>query len=180
MKIFITGDPGAGKTTMAKALGEKLNVPVFSIDEFMFISPTSLQPYDYFRKNVEQIIDANSRYIIEGIDLGDSLELFNKITGNADLVINFDVPTNLVMTGWFNRFYEHKEKGIPYNGFDTGGNYSDYVSLFKYWLEFYGDYLKTKEIRLKALTNNPKVLTIRNHSEVGETIKNLVSGKISF
>ncbi|MFW5904155.1 MAG: AAA family ATPase [Candidatus Saliniplasma sp.] len=34
MKIAIIGSPGSGKSTFAKKLGKKLNIPVYHLDSY--------------------------------------------------------------------------------------------------------------------------------------------------
>ncbi len=83
MRIFITGNAGAGKTTLAKALGSQLSVPVVHLDQIIW------QPYwqktsDHDRSEAIEQITQSDNWIIEGVS--------EVVRTKADLTIFLDVP----------------------------------------------------------------------------------------
>lgn len=65
-RIIIVGPSGAGKSTLARNLGEKLDLPVFHLDQ-LFFKPEWVpkEPGD-FLKEIDEILDKNEQWIIEG------------------------------------------------------------------------------------------------------------------
>ncbi len=83
MRIFITGNAGAGKTTLAKALGAQLSVPAVHLDQIIW------QPYwqktsDHARSEAIEQITQSDKWIIEAVS--------EVVRTKADLTIFLDVP----------------------------------------------------------------------------------------
>ena len=83
MKIHITGNAGAGKTTLAKELGAKMDLPVFHLDQVVW-KPYWEKTDSETRKRLEEELLCNPNWIIEGVS--------SNISYQADLVIFLDVP----------------------------------------------------------------------------------------
>lgn len=67
-KICIIGPSSVGKSTLAKALAEKLQVNLCHLDQIAHVPGTNWQPRDeeLFRKDHDRFIAENSEWIIEG------------------------------------------------------------------------------------------------------------------
>ncbi len=71
-KIYITGGPGSGKTTYARKLAQRLNIPCFDLDEVKWINAGPKGAYNQKRDKQEraQIINRileNKDWICEGV-----------------------------------------------------------------------------------------------------------------
>lgn len=67
MKIGITGVPGSGKTTLAKALANKLNYEYIDIKEVVFKNNLGKEvDIKKLEKILKKLLDKKDNYIIEG------------------------------------------------------------------------------------------------------------------
>lgn len=72
-KIHIIGSVGSGKTTLAKKLSEKLNIPFYELDNVMWKRKKSgdVRRTDEERKEYLNSIIHYETWIIEGVHNGD-------------------------------------------------------------------------------------------------------------
>jgi adenylate kinase family enzyme len=82
VKIFITGNAGSGKTTLAHRLGSDLKVPVHSLDEVVWRPGWRKTPADERDLAIARLV-ANPRWVIEGVSPA--------VLACADMVIFLDV-----------------------------------------------------------------------------------------
>jgi adenylate kinase family enzyme len=73
MKIILLGNAGAGKTTMARQLIGDRNIPRLSLDEIAWEQGVQRKPLEASLRELQQFIDTNDRWIIEGC-YGDLVE----------------------------------------------------------------------------------------------------------
>jgi len=69
MKIFITGNSGCGKTTSANKIAEKYNIPVCSLDDFVWqdnVVPSVKREYSERKKLLDEFLK-NESWVIEGM-----------------------------------------------------------------------------------------------------------------
>lgn len=83
MRIFITGNAGAGKTTLAKDLAAQLSVPAFHLDQIVWQPHWQKAPEHERAEALEQITQTEN-WIIEGVS--------EVVRLQADLTIFLDVP----------------------------------------------------------------------------------------
>lgn len=65
MRIFIFGPPGAGKSTLAFELGNKMGLPVFHIDHYFFKAPNIHVAVEEAMAELKSTIPSNN-WIVEG------------------------------------------------------------------------------------------------------------------
>jgi adenylate kinase family enzyme len=65
MKILLFGPSGGGKTTWAKHLSQKFDLPLFHIDRYFFNPDWTKRPFEDFMANVDVHIEL-PRWIIDG------------------------------------------------------------------------------------------------------------------
>lgn len=65
MKIFIFGPPGSGKSSLALAIGEQLNLPVYHLDHYFFKGPDIHLPADEAMQALQAAIPEEN-WIVEG------------------------------------------------------------------------------------------------------------------
>jgi adenylate kinase family enzyme len=81
-KISIFGMPGSGKTTLAKELGVKLNLPVFHLDKLLWNKGWVLRSKQDFLDDHQKILQLN-KWIVEGA----SISTLNTRYPSSNLVI---------------------------------------------------------------------------------------------
>ncbi len=86
MRINVTGNAGSGKTTVAKLLGARLGLPVFSLDSIVWLPGWTKRPSES-RRFAEQQLVSGSEWVIDGVS--------SFVREHADLVLFLDVPTAL-------------------------------------------------------------------------------------
>lgn len=83
MRIHITGNAGSGKTTLARELGEILNIRVFGLDKIVWKEGWAETPKEE-RALIEEQLTSKQDWIIEGVS--------SKAREKSDFVIFLDVP----------------------------------------------------------------------------------------
>ena len=64
-KILVIGSCGAGKSTLAKELSKKLNLPLIVLDQLYWNKNWERTPRDVWRKKVEELVKGDS-WVIDG------------------------------------------------------------------------------------------------------------------
>jgi len=165
IKIFITGDPGAGKSTFARAIQEKINIPVYHTDLYMLKDAGSYNSYDFFKNSISNILESSDCFIIDGCSFGDDFELFKKIASESDIILNFDSYPQIAVNSFFKRMEDFKKGGV-HIGMNIGDDYCS-PRQFKFFLEYYAKFLGEKEQRKDFLEEiQHKVVTLRNFEDV--------------
>lgn len=82
MKIHITGNAGAGKTTFAHKLGQDLGLPVFGLDKIVWQAGWVKSPLEVKTIKIHKLISQNA-WVIEGVS--------DAVRDAADIVIFLDV-----------------------------------------------------------------------------------------
>ena len=80
-RIHITGNAGAGKTTMSKQLGDETGLPVYGLDSIVWEARWKKRPKDE-RYALEDELISQTNWIIEGVS--------DRVRRAADLVIFLD------------------------------------------------------------------------------------------
>lgn len=95
-KIYITGGPGSGKTTYAKKLAKKMNLPCFDLDDIKWINRTEninkSRPKEERKFLLNKILQENDHWICEGVYFQDWII---PIIEHADKVIILQTPRYL-------------------------------------------------------------------------------------
>ncbi|MEM7080037.1 MAG: hypothetical protein AAF513_15555 [Pseudomonadota bacterium] len=103
MRIHVTGNAGAGKTTLARTIANHLDLPLHHLDTFVWESGWR-KPDPQTRSRAIETLTQGPRWIIDGVS--------PQVRERADLVIVLDTPTRIclyrvvkraLMLGWRTR-----------------------------------------------------------------------------
>ena len=109
MKISIIGYSGAGKSTTARKLGEKLGIPVLHLDTVYHMPGWQVRPNEDSIAIVSKFMEENDSWIIDG-NYSRTLEARLK---SCDTVFMLDFPTDVCMQGVVERIGK-KRKDMPW------------------------------------------------------------------
>ena len=87
-KVYVTGGPGGGKTTLSRDLAAALGTPLCELDAMMLDGEARGVPYDVLiREVVHRVLELDA-WVAEGAYLG----WVDLLLRQADLVVWLDVP----------------------------------------------------------------------------------------
>ena len=104
MKIHVTGNAGAGKTTLANTIGQALNLPVYGLDQVVWQPSWQKTPPEE-RDRLEQALIEKPNWVIEGVS--------HQIRHAADLTLFLDVPRLRCLRRALIRSLPHLFSGRP-------------------------------------------------------------------
>ena len=93
-KIIVIGCPGSGKTTFARRLAEKTDIPIFHLDAVWHKPDKTHIPREEFDLRLGEIL-ALDRWIIDG----NYQRTIERRLAACDTVVLFDLPTELAIEG---------------------------------------------------------------------------------
>jgi adenylate kinase family enzyme len=184
-KIFMTGDPGVRKSTTARALSEKLEIPVFHADNYRTEGSCKFTPYERFKKIIEKIMAENPSYIIDICSAGDDMKFIEKLVTTSDIVIDFQFPTAVALKNWAERT-ESFTKGATHLGSTHAGiDVSKYGTPqdFIFFLEYYAGFIAEREKRKPIFDeHSSKVIKLYSFEDVEKLLAqcNSIEDLISF
>jgi adenylate kinase family enzyme len=88
-RVFVTGNAGAGKSTVARSLGKSLGFPVYSLDEIVWQPGWQKTPAAKRAKQINELIGSSNQWVIEGVS--------NAVLEASDTVIFLDAPRHVCL-----------------------------------------------------------------------------------
>jgi adenylate kinase family enzyme len=107
-RVLVVGAPGAGKSTVAAAIGRHAALPVVHLDQHYFRPGWVEPPQDEWRRTVEGLAGGR-KWVIDG-NYGSTLDL---TFGRADTVVWLDLPTWLCLWRISRRVLRHRGEVRP-------------------------------------------------------------------
>ncbi|WP_104400569.1 topology modulation protein [Vibrio penaeicida] len=104
MRINITGNAGSGKTTLAKSLGEALDLPVASLDGVVWKEGWVTASKEERTRGEQGLIEPKS-WIVEGVS--------KSVRENADFIVFLDIPRHICLLRCLKRNLPYLFKSRP-------------------------------------------------------------------
>jgi len=163
MRIYITGPAWAGKSTLARALGDYYKIPVFHLDELLY--DAGFIENDRYRTLRTEII-AQDEWIIEGA----SVSILKSMQDRVDKIItlNYSPIGNIVRI--FSRFFEGLfwKKRIGWNGEKNSNKFS--WKLLVKSLNWRARQLPRIRLNIKKCSLERKTIEMRSIKNVFENV----------
>ena len=107
-RVLVIGPCGAGKSTLAVQLGQKLNLPVFHMDQLNWRPGWVESSKDEIREKLEGIVGTD-RWLIDGNYGGTLAERLER----ADTVVYLDYPIHLCLWRILRRIWTYRGRTRP-------------------------------------------------------------------
>ena len=114
MKIFIIGNGGTGKSTLAHKMGAELGIEVTHVDLIMWNKNWDRMPEKEFTKRLTKII-ARKEWIIEGWGYNSSIA---QRIEKADVIIYLQFPLEFCLKSVLERNKKYNNKKNPFDPFE--------------------------------------------------------------
>jgi len=154
-RVLVIGCGGAGKTRLARRLGEFLGLPVHHLDRLFWKPGWEPSTDEEIRRAIEQIFETD-RWIMDGNYSG-TMEMR---MARADTIIFLDLPTLACLCGVIARYLTYRDRTRPDM---TEGNIERLGFDFLAWILTY------------RRRRRPKVLSLLNRHSHDRTIITLQS-----
>lgn len=165
-KIILIGSGGAGKSTLARRLGETLGIEVFHLDKLYWLPDWTQPSKDEWRKKVEQLLEKDE-WVIDG-NFNSTMELRMKA---SDTVIYLNFARTICVYRAFKRALKYYHKTRP----DMGEGCREKLDFeFLRWVWTFPKTDKPKiEERLERLGKEKTLFRLRSRREVEDFLMSL-------
>lgn len=165
-KILIIGSGGAGKSTLARRLGEMTGIEVIHLDKLHWKPNWTGTPKDEWRKTVERELKKDS-WVMDG-NFGGTMELR---LAACDTVIYLDFPRMICLYRAVKRILTYYNRTRP----DMGEGCRERLDFeFLHWVWTFRKRAKPEiEERLKRAGKDKKIFRLRSPQEVEKFLLNL-------
>lgn len=157
-KILIIGSGGAGKSVLARRLGERLGIEVVHLDRLYWRPGWVEPPKDAWRRTVEELAGRDS-WIMDGNYSGTLGVRF----AACDTVVFLDMPRTLCLRRMLKRVLLYRRGGRP----DMAEGCRERFSLaFARWIWSYPSRSRPKVLEVLASDPRKKIVRLRSPQEV--------------
>lgn len=165
-RILIIGSGGAGKSTLARQLGEKTGIEVVHLDKLHWKAGWVEPPKDEWFRIVSDVIAKDSS-IIDG-NYGGTMEMRIE---RCDTVIFLDLPRVICVWRALKRFLTYRKGGRPDM---TEGCDENLDWKFLKWIWDYPTHTKPKvESLLRRFQKTKTVIRLQSKKEVERFLQNI-------
>ncbi|MGX7419562.1 DNA topology modulation protein [Carnobacterium gallinarum] len=165
-KIVIVGSSGSGKSTLARQLSEKLEVPVYHLDQLFWTENWQPGSQEELFEKQKQIFESQPQWIVDG-NYTDSFDLRFSY---ADTIVFLDLPRYIYFPRIFKRYFQYFKKVRP----DMAAGCEEKMDFE--FIQFVWTFKKRRpELinKLSKLTSEEKLICLKSPREVKEFIKNI-------
>ena len=157
-KVIIIGCPGAGKSTLARALHQKTNIPLYHLDMMYWNADKTTVSKNVFLKRLDNILETDA-WIIDG-NYGSTMELR---LAACDTVIFLDYPLEICLDGIKER------KGKPRS--DMPWIETEEDAEFVEFIKNYNEQQKPKVLELFEQHKDKKIIVFASREEADAFLK---------
>lgn len=159
-RVLIIGCPGSGKSTFARKLAEKTDLPLYYLDMLKWNSDKTTVSKDVFMSRLESVL-SKELWIIDGNYLS-TMELRLK---NCDTVFFLDYETSVCLSG----ISERKGKSRP----DMPWIETEDDEEFLDFVRNYNTQVRPRVLDLLDKYCNKNIIFLKNRSEADSFLENM-------
>lgn len=165
-RIVIIGSGGAGKSTLAKKLGEILQIEVLHLDKLYWQPNWEKPPKEEWQKIVAEILKKDS-WIMDG-NFGGTMEMRLEA---CDTAIFLDFPRSVCLYRILKRWVKYRNTNRP----DMTEGCNEKIDLeFLGWIWSFQKTTKPKvEERLQRFENEKTIIRLKSPRETEDFLSNL-------
>lgn len=167
MKIAIIGYTGAGKSTLARKIGEKYGIPVLHLDKVNYTKNWKVRDTSEAKELVDDFLE-NESWVIDGNY--SKLEQDRRLK-EADKIIFLNFPRRICFYRAYKRYLENKNKTRS----DMANDCEEKFDFeFIKWILFEGRNKKHKD-KFKEICNkySEKTIVCKNSRQVNELVERI-------
>jgi len=162
-RILIVGKGSSGKSTLAKALGEKLGLPVYHLDQhFWKENWEALNLEDKHKVHTKLILE--DKWIIEG-----STEFLAERAKRANLFIVLDFGRHKTLPSWLHRVWKYRGATRP----DMADGNIEKLNLAYLKWQLDGKSNQRKIKTLKKVSPHTEMVILKNRREIKKYLSSL-------
>ncbi|MBE6037579.1 MAG: adenylate kinase [Anaerofustis stercorihominis] len=124
-KIIVIGCPGSGKSTFSRKLSEKINIPVYHLDNLYWNPDKTTVSSEIFDQRLSEVMKKD-RWIIDG-NFSRTLEVR---LSECDTVFFLDLPADICLQSVRDRIGTVRED-IPWVETEEDEEFMDYIRSFQ-------------------------------------------------
>ena len=160
-KILVIGSGGAGKSTFARRLGERLGLPVIHLDRVYWRAGWVEMPKDEWRRTVEELC-ARDTWVMDGNYSG-TLDVRLEA---CDTVVFLDLPRTVCTWRIIKRSWRYRGASRPDMGEGCREQLNKDFLLFLLWVWNYPRRSRPKILeRLEKFSGSKKIHILRSSAE---------------
>jgi adenylate kinase family enzyme len=158
-RVLVIGSGGAGKSTFARRLGERLGLPVIHLDTFFWRPGWVETPKEEWRRTVEELC-ARAAWVMDGNFSGTLVERL----AACDTVILLDMPRTVCVWRALKRVVMYRNRPRP----DMAAGCGEKFDLkFLYWVWTYPSRGRPKVLaRIDEFAADKRFVQLRSDAEV--------------
>ncbi len=158
-RIMIIGSGGAGKSTLARQLGEQLQLDVYHLDALMWRPGWVMAPREE-RINIQQQLVKKDEWIIDG-NFGNTLDLRLQ---EADTVILIDLPRIVCVYRVLKRVIRYRGTTRP----DMGASCEEKLDFaFLKWVWNFPDIQRPEMLkRISQFSHEKQIIVLKSRKDV--------------
>ena len=161
-RVLVIGSGGAGKSTFARRLGERLGLPVIHLDRVYWHAGWVESPKDEWLRKVEEMC-AGEAWVMDGNYSG-TLEVRLEA---CDTIIFLDLPRTLCVWRVLKRSFTAKRSGRPDMAEGCREKLDWEYLKFLAWVWNYSERSRPKVLkRIEEHARDKQVITLRSSAEV--------------